>query len=324
MENVKYSVNEVVKAWFRLIRIPNLIILSVVFILLHAGIYLPIFHSLGIHSPLNFWVFSAFVLSVVLVMAGGNIINDYFDYQIDLINRPLRLSIGKIISFDHAFMAYLVLTFSGIIGGFITGWLCGIYKMGFFYGFGALLLYLYSESFKKRLLIGNFIIALFGALSIVLLWLYEFFALRNDAASFIVVYPLFAKINLLMGGYALFAFLTTLIREILKDIEDVEGDRQEGCNTLPIAFGIKISKQVVSMLVVLTILILLSCQIICWMHQLKLMAVYISLAIQLPLLLLIYKMIKASSKNNFHSISTLMKLIMVAGILGIQLINVHI
>lgn len=324
MENVKYSTNEVVKAWLRLIRIPNLLILAVIFILLHVGIYLPIFHLLGIHSPLSGWVFSAFVLSVVLVMAGGNIINDYFDYQIDLINRPSRLSIGKIISFDQAFMVYLVLTFAGIIGGFITGWLCGIYKMGFFYGFGALLLYLYSESLKKRLLIGNFIIALFGALSIVLLWLYEFFALRNDAASFIMVYPLFTKINLLMGGYALFAFLTTMIREILKDIEDVEGDKREGCNTLPIAFGIVLSKRVVSLLVFLTILILLACQVVCFTHQLKLMAVYIFPAIQLPLFVLIYRLIKAETKESFHSISTLMKIIMVAGILGVQLINVHI
>jgi len=324
MDNIKYSTKGVVKAWLRLIRIPNLIILSVVFILLHVGIYLPIFYSLGIHSPLNGWVLTAFILSVVLVMAGGNIINDYFDYQIDLINRPSRLSIGKIISFDQAFTVYIVLTFAGIAGGFITGWFCGIYKMGFFFGFGALLLYLYSESFKKKLLIGNFIIALFGALSIILLWLYEFFALRNDASSFIMVYPQFSKINLLMGGYALFAFLTTMIREILKDIEDVEGDRTEGCHTLPIAYGINISRRVVSALVFLTILILLVCQFICFTHQLKLLAVYIFLVIQLPFFILAYRLIKAETKDDFHSISSLMKIIMVAGILGIQLINVHI
>ncbi len=324
MENIKYSAEEVVKAWLRLIRIPNLIILSVIFILLHVGIYLPIYFSLGIESPLSGWVFSILVFSVILVMAGGNIINDYFDYQIDLINRPSRLSIGKVISFNQAFTAYLILTFTGIIGGFIAGWFCGIYKIGFFYGFGALLLYLYSESFKKKLLIGNFIIALFGALSIILLWLYEFFALRNNAVSFIMVYPLFSRINLLMGGYALFAFLTTFIREILKDIEDIEGDKREGCNTLPIAFGTRISKQIVSALVLLTVFILIVCQIICWTNQSKLMAIYIFPTIQLPLFILIYRLAKANTKNGFHSISTLMKLIMIAGILGIQLINVHI
>lgn len=324
MGKVKYSINEVIKAWMRLIRFPNLIILSIVFILLHVGIYISVFYSLGIASPLNGWVFSAFVLSVILVMAGGNIINDYFDYQIDLINRPSRLVIGKVISFNQAITAYWVLTFTGIVGGFITGWLCGIFKIGFFYGFGALLLYLYSESYKKRLLIGNLIIALFGALSIILLWLYEFFALRNNAASFITVYPLFLKINLLMGGYALFAFLTTLIREILKDIEDVEGDQIEGCNTLPIAYGINFSKIVVLILIILTMLILLSGQIVCWFHQLKLLAIYIFPVIQLPFFILIYRLIKANTKMNFHSVSTLMKLIMVAGILGIQLINVHI
>lgn len=324
MENIKYPAKEVVKAWLRLIRIPNLIILSLIYVMLHVGIYLPIFFSLGISSPLNGWVFSAFILSFLMVVAGGNIINDYFDYQIDLINRPSRLSIGKVITFDQAFMAYLVLTLTGVVGGFITGWFCGIYKVGFFYGFIALLLYLYSESFKKRLIIGNFIIAFCGSLSIVLLWLYEFFSLRNDAPSFILVYPQFSKINLLMGGYALFAFLTTMIREILKDIEDIEGDQRQGCNTLPIAYGVNISKRVVFVFVFLTILILVFCQIICFTHQLKLIAIYIFPAIQLPLFVLIYRLIKANSKNDFHSISTFMKLIMVAGILGIQLINIHI
>ncbi|NWJ49874.1 MAG: geranylgeranylglycerol-phosphate geranylgeranyltransferase [Bacteroidetes bacterium] len=324
MENIKYPAKEVVKAWLRLIRIPNLIILSLIYVMLHVGIYLPIFFSLGISSPLNGWVFSAFILSFLMVVAGGNIINDYFDYQIDLINRPSRLSIGKVITFDQAFMAYLVLTLTGVVGGFITGWFCGIYKVGFFYGFIALLLYLYSESFKKRLIIGNFIIAFCGSLSIVLLWLYEFFSLRNDAPSFILVYPQFSKINLLMGGYALFAFLTTMIREILKDIEDIEGDQRQGCNTLPIAYGVNISKRVVFVFVFLTTLILVFCQIICFTHQLKLIAIYIFPAIQLPLFVLIYRLIKANSKNDFHSISTFMKLIMVAGILGIQLINIHI
>ena len=324
MDNIKYTTSEVIKAWLRLIRIPNLIILAVIFILLHIGIYLPVFYSLGVASPFNGCVFSLFVVSVVLVMAGGNIINDYFDYQIDLINRPQRLSIGKTISFDRAFNVYIVLTSLGIFGGFITGWLCGNYKVGFFYGFGALMLYLYSESYKKRLLVGNLIIALFGALSIILLWLYEFFALRSDATSFITVYPLFPRINLLMGGYALFAFLTTLIREILKDIEDVEGDLKEGCNTLPIAYGSRISKQVVLVLVLLTILILVASQMICWTHQLKMMAIYIVPTIQLPLLILVYRLIKADTKKDYHAISSLMKVIMVAGILGIQLINVHI
>ena len=103
------------------------------------------------------------------------------------------------------------------------------------------MLYSYSETFKRKMVIGNLIIALLGFLFIVLLWIIEFFALRNSAGSFVVVYPSFLKINVLMGGYALFAFLTTLIREIIKDMEDVEGDKSNGCQTIPISKGINLA-----------------------------------------------------------------------------------
>lgn len=311
-------------AWIKLIRFTNIIILATIFILLHVGIYLPVYTSLNIESPLNVWTFMIFVLSVCSIAAGGNVINDYFDNKIDLINKPQKVVIGKEISFQKAMTGYLVLTIGGILGGFLTGWLIGAIKIGFFFGFGALVLNSYSETLKRKLLIGNLIIALFGFLSILLLWIIEFFALRNDAGSFVVVYPSFLKINFLMGGYAIFAFLTTLVREIIKDIEDVEGDKANKCNTLPISTSLYTARMIVIGLIVFTIIVLIPCQLMCWKNNMQVLSVFIAPAIQLQLIILIIRLFKAENKHDYHVASTSMKWVMVAGILGIQLINIHV
>ena len=310
-------------AWMKLIRVQNIFIMAAIFIMLHIGVYIPFYASLNVASPLNVWVFVVFVLSVSMIASGGNTINDYFDYQIDLINKPEKLVIGKEISRKEAMNGYMALTIIGITGGFITGWLIGEFKLGFFFGFGALMLYSYSETFKRKLLIGNLIIAILGFLFILLLWIIEFFALRNTAESFAVVYPSYIKINILLGVYALFAFLTTLIREIIKDMEDMEGDTKNGCQTIPITKGLPITRLIVGTLIILTILLLFYCQYLCWTNSLQVLSVFIVPAIQMPLLLLLIRFYKAENKTDFHAASTLMKWIMVAGILGIQLINLH-
>lgn len=310
-------------AWIKLIRLPNIIILAAIIILLHIGVYLPVYTAVNVESPVSGWIFGVFVLSLCMIAAGGNVINDYFDYHIDLINKPQKLVIKKMIPFQNAMMGYQFLTIAGIAGGFLTGWLLGIFKIGFFFGFGALLLYSYSKTYKRKLLIGNLMIAFLGFLSILILWVIEFFALRNNPGSFVSVYPSFLKINLIIGGYAFFAFLTTLVREIIKDIEDIEGDRANGCRTLPISTSQQTTHMVLAGLILLTIFILIPCQILCWENNMQVLAFFIAPAIQLQLVLLLIRLFKAESKSDYHSASTSMKWIMVAGILGIQLINIH-
>lgn len=319
-----FQTKQLYLAWIKLFRLPNIIILAAIFILLHVGVYLPIYASLNIESPLSVWVFGIFILSVCLIAAGGNVINDYFDYTIDLINKPQKIIIKNKIPLQKAMTGYVVLTISGIVGGFLTGWLLGVFKIGFFFGFAAILLYGYSETFKRKLLIGNLIIAFLGFMSILMLWVIEFFALRNSAGAFVSVFPSFLKINLIMGGYALFAFLTTLVREIIKDIEDVEGDKVNGCRTLPIATSLHTTSMVLTGLIILMIIILILCQILCWGNEMQLLALFIVPAIQLPFILLLIHLFKAERKQDYHAASTSMKWIMVAGILGIQLVNLHI
>ena len=157
-----FSSKQLFIAWIKLIRLPNIIILAAIIILLHIGVYLPVYSAVNIESPVSGWIFGMFVLSLCLIAAGGNVINDYFDYHIDLINKPHKLVIKKVISFQNAMMGYQVLTIAGIVGGFLTGWFLGILKIGFFFGFGALVLYSYSKTYKRKVLIGNIMIAFLG------------------------------------------------------------------------------------------------------------------------------------------------------------------
>ena len=309
--------------WMKLVRLPNIIILAAIFILLHVGVYMPVYASLNVAMPMNGWVFGVFVLSVCMIAAGGNVINDYFDYQIDLINKPEKLIIEKLIPKQSAMTGYMILTLTGIAGGFVTGWLLGEFKLGFFFCFGALMLYMYSESYKQKLWIGNLIIALLGFLFILLLWIVEFFALRQSAGSFVVVYPSLLKISMLMGGYAIFAFLTTLIREIIKDMEDVKGDKKNGCQTIPIVKGIPAARKIVSGLIVFTILLLFYCAYLCGKHNLHALATVLMCVINVQLILLLIRFYKAKSKAEFFTVSIYMKVIMVFGILSILLINLH-
>jgi len=309
--------------WMKLVRLPNIIILAAIFILLHVGVYMPVYASLNVAMPMNGWVFGVFVLSVCMIAAGGNVINDYFDYQIDLINKPEKLIIEKWIPKQLAMTGYMILTLTGIAGGFVTGWLLGEFKLGFFFGFGALMLYMYSESYKQKLWIGNLIIALLGFLFILLLWIVEFFALRQNAGSFVMVYPSLLKISVLMGGYAVFAFQTTLIREIIKDMEDVKGDKKNGCRTIPIVKGIPVARKIVSGLIVFTILLLFYCAYLCGKHDLLVLSKVLLFVIDVTLILLLTRFYKANTKGEFHVASVLMKYIMVIGILSILLINLH-
>ena len=318
-----FSPKQLYIAWIQLIRLPNIIILAAIIILLHIGVYLPVYRAVNVESSFSIWIFGIFVLSLCLIAAGGNVINDYFDYHIDLINKPQKLVINKVISSQNALTGYQVLTIAGILGGFLTGWLLGILKIGFFFGFGALILYSYSKTYKRKLLIGNLMIAFLGFLSILMLWVIEFFALRNNPDSFVSVYPSLVKINLIIGGYAFFAFLTTIVREIIKDIEDIEGDRANGCRTLPITTSLQTTRLVLTGLIMLTIFLLIPCQILCWKNNMQVLAFFIAPAIQLQLVLLLVNLFKAENKSDYHTASTSMKWIMVAGIIGIQLINIH-
>ncbi len=170
------------------------------------------------------------VLSTVLIAAAGYVINDYFDVKIDLINKPDRVIIGRYLKRRVAMTTHQIFNVLGCLIGF---W---VNKWVFLVSLSSVtLLWLYASYFKKRPFIGNFIVSLLTGLSLIILTVY---------------YPQNRPLVIL---YAMFAFGISLIREIIKDMEDVRGDASHGCRTLPIVWGIPRTKTALYLLIALFI-----------------------------------------------------------------------
>jgi 4-hydroxybenzoate polyprenyltransferase len=154
---------------------------------------------------------------------------------------------------------------------------------------------------------------------IVIVWIFEFFSLRNDPITYAEVMQQLPIISIIVFSYALFAFMVSLIREMIKDVEDIEGDRSAKYRTLPIQMGIRNTKKLITFFIVLVILFLALAQYLLYEKSLMLIFWYVLIALQTLLLFLLIQIIKAGSKQEFHFLSNATKIIMVAGILSMQL-----
>lgn len=308
----------------RLIRLPNILIIVLTQILLRYGI-LKTFLFRGDGSMMSgLQDFSLLVLSTILIAIGGYIINDYFDIRIDHINKPDKLVIGKMISSRGAIILHLIITGFAILIGFFLAFRIRSVNFGLIFPSIAVLLWLYSAKYKRSLLIGNLIVAVLSALVIFILWLFEFLDLRLSPDNFSAVLTNFKTVNQFIIGYGLFAFLTTLSREIIKDIEDLDGDKEYLCKTLPLTFGIRKTKYVIISLLCITILLLIYGQVVVYRMEMTTVFWYLLVVVQIPFIFLIYKLIAAQEKEDYHYLSNLSKMIMFAGILSMQLISISI
>jgi 4-hydroxybenzoate polyprenyltransferase len=228
-------------------------------------------------------------LSTIAIAAGGYIINDYYDVKIDYINKPDRVVIGKNITRRYAILFHVVLSTFGIVVGLYLSW-----KIGAVNVVSVFLLWLYSNSLKRLPFIGNLTVAFLTGLSVYLIELY------------------YKSGNSLVAIYALFAFFMTLIREIIKDMEDLKGDNSFGCKTLPIVWGIRKTK------ILIYVLLTVFAGIVIMMNQLyrALPFKYHLIFLFVPLLWLLYRLIRADMKKDFTRLSIFCKVIMMLGILS--------
>ena len=229
------------------------------------------------------------VSSTMLIAAAGYIINDYYDVKIDLINKPERVVIGKGITRRYALLFHTLLSVTGVGLGFLLSWKIGIVNFTC-----AFLLWLYSNALKRLPFIGNFTVALLTGLSI------------------FMVNLLYPPLLPLTWVYALFAFFITLVREIIKDLEDLKGDGTFGCKTLPIVWGIRPTKQFTYLLLILFSLVVTSLHF--WFMPLPMN--FFNVSLFLPMLILLLWLIRADTRRDFYNLSQFCKLIMLAGILS--------
>ena len=292
--------------FLQLIRFPNLVMIALTQFLFYAYWILPF-----TQHYISTGLFTGVVCATVLIAAGGNIINDIFDVTTDRINKPQKVFIGTFISRKNAFILYFSCTFVGIglgsyVGFAIDKWWISLIFLGI-----SVLLFLYSSHLKSIPLLGNSVVSILVASSLLILILFKMdcTAIRHkhihyDSVSKIAIYV-----------YAMFAFLMNLMREMVKDIEDINGDYNAQITTLPIVLGRNRVNKMVAFLAGITILFTLYC-ISIYLEEKTVTTIYILFTILLPLLYCIIKIWQADTKYEYKTLSLLLKVIMLFGILS--------
>jgi 4-hydroxybenzoate polyprenyltransferase len=256
--------------------------------------------------------FLLLVAATVFITAGGYVINDYFDIKTDLINKG-KVIVGTKIPRRQAMMFHNIFNIAGVAAGFYISWKAGYIWLGALFLVVSGLLYFYSASYKRQFLIGNIIVAILTAMVPLLVVFYEWPALYKYYIVNAITLPEMNFIFYWVGGFALFAFITTLTREIIKDIEDFEGDIAYGRNTVPVVIGVVSSKIVSVCLIIITVGLLY----LAWYFFIndRITLIYLSAAVVLPLLYVIYKVAISKNREQLHSASSIMKIVMLTGIL---------
>jgi 4-hydroxybenzoate polyprenyltransferase len=251
---------------------------------------------------------------------GGYVINDYFDVKIDSINRPDKMVVNKIISPRHAIKVHMILNGVAIALGFYLAYRIRAISFGFIFPFISGLLWIYSAKYKRIFFWGNFIVSALSSFVILVVWLFEFFWLRVHPEIFSAVFLNLGWVSRIVAGYALFAFLTTFVREVIKDMEDAEGDRRYECRTIPVVLGMQGAKIVVAVLMLVTMLLLAWAQFLLYRMEMMMPFWYLAVTVQIPSLYFVFKLLTGRSKEDFSQLSSLCKLIMVAGILSMEIL----
>lgn len=300
--------------FIKLTRLPNLLIIIITQYLTVFCIIKPAFAVSGVRTSFGETALFLLILITVLITSAAYIINDLFDRDIDKINKPGSNLFDKY-NKTILIIIYAVFNLIAVTIGFHLAHQSGAIIMGWIIFAVVILLYLYSSRYKKQLMIGNIIVAFLSAFTIVIVWLFGFFRFRLACGNGFEHVDMITAINVIIMFYAFFAFLLSLTREIVKDIEDIEGDAEFYSKTLPLVIGVKNTRLVVTMVISAIVLLLffLQCR---YYFEYKRLSLFFLFAVQLPLVYLIYRMISANSRQEFGKISIFLKIIMLSGVLS--------
>lgn len=307
-----------IKAFFKLVRWTNLLMIALMMLLVYYCLMSPLFTSgiAAVMPPAP--SFLLLVLSLVFIVAGGYVINDIFDVDIDKINKPERQLVTTVFSEKEARIFYNVLTLIGLLAALASSII--IAKTKFFTLFAILLLlvgvlYSYSSTYKKKLVVANLIVSLLVAFSVFLPWLFEMIYLSNNVLVLSLSKNIMMEILPYVMIYTAFAFLMNFIREILKDAEDLKGDSVTHCRTIPIVYGTKKMNMILLVLAILVYVLLLYFMIDLWK-----MKSYITLGIIFfiwnTFSVIFFNLFGKNDDVNYHGYSVFYKVIMLLGVLS--------
>jgi 4-hydroxybenzoate polyprenyltransferase len=298
------------KYYLKLIRIENLILIA----LMQLIVKYTFLNQAGILQALSDLNYFLLIIATISIAAAGYIINDIYDVDVDQINKPNKVYIDTHISEKNAYNFYFVLNIIGVGLGFYLSRAVGKPAIAATFVICSALLYVYSNGLKQIPLVGNAVIAALAGLSILVVGLFNILPFIFDFNKDVM----FSILSVIID-YAVLAFLLHFAREIIKTIEDIEGDKAFEITTAASYFGIPVCKIITS--VTLLGFIGYACYFIYnnIMHMPYVIG-YFVVMLFLPTLFVIFKIIKAQSKEDFSIISKLLKVIMLTTILSLTAI----
>ena len=259
-------------------------------------------------------------ISTVLIAAGGYVINDIFDQETDSENKPSKTIIGKAISESMGYNIYVALTVVGVGIGFYLSNVIMKPSFATIFILIASLLYIYATSLKQMLLVGNVIVAFLLSFSVIIIGIFDLYPATYEGNQ-----KEMGVLFSILIDYAVFAFIVNFIREITKDLEDINGDYNQGMHTLPIILGVQRTAKVVFGLSFIPLVILLYYTNAYFAsNNLYVATIYSLLTLVGPLLYFTIKSWTAKTKKDFHHLSLVLKMVLLFGILSISVIAYNI
>lgn len=261
--------------------------------------YLASIYILSPNLPLRQVVFDVnlffIVLASALVIAAGYIINNFYDREKDLINKPHKTMLDRLVSQNFKLTTYFILNFLATFVASYVSFKAVLFFASYIFG-----IWIYSHKFKKIPFIGNFVSATLAI------------------APFFVVFVYYKNFQTVIFVHAVFLFLIILAREMIKDLENIAGDISQNYKTIPIIFGEKKAKYLISVLILLTLIpssLLILKFDVGYMH-------YYFLGCVVLLISFLFFLLKSSTKQHYIVLHNILKLIIVLGVFSILLINV--
>lgn len=269
-----------------------------------------LFPAFAVDVTLNAYGLIILILATLCIAAGGYIINDIYDMETDAVNKPNKVIVGKHITEKTANYLYIAFTVVGVGLGFYLSHAVG--KPAFFGLFVIIsaLLYVYATYLKQIAIVGNILVSVLVALSLMIVGIFELLPAITEANQDVQ-----STMFEILADFGIFAFFINFIREVVKDILDVNGDHKMGMQTLPIIFGVSRSAKVAFGITCVTIAII-AYYLGSFLYMHTIAIIYFLIAVVGPLIYIAIKLFTADNPKHFKHISFMLKIVMITGMLA--------
>ena len=309
---------ETIKPYLQLLRIGNLTFIAILLYTMEKWVAIPLLQAARFQELMPWWVLTLLIIGTMFIAAGGYVINDYFDVKIDKINRPDRLIVTRHITRDGAMRLFQVFSIIGVAAGMAVAWWAHSWTLAMVFFVIPGLLWFYSASYKRQLLLGNIIVAFVSALVPLLVAIVNADYLHSLYGEALIYTPITGQLYVWLSSFALFAFLMTLVREMVKDIEDIHGDQEMECRTMPIVWGINATKVIATVLLVATTALIgyIAFLVLPFPHTWQSLSTrYIVFGLATPILCAIALLWASKTPLEYHRTQLIIKFVMFMGML---------